>query len=403
MLRATIFNVGQASSIMVDFGKGRLAIVDCGVGVSGRNPLAEEIRRRLDHDPSARLAFVLFTHLDWDHINGVVELARGTKDRIGKIYCNLEFRCLWDVVTTFARTYKRARFDRNPSAARNLTALGAINKMLEAPPAGVMDFHGELVAPESSNPNAYPVRLRVEGIDDDFSVWLFAPSQTLRDGAASALRRVLGGDLKQGELLESISKHRPDWNAASAVMAIEHRGRRILFGGDANFRTWSEILSRNGCEAVMSDVIVAWHHGARLGHHAGEDHDSKVWDFVLGDGSQKPAGVLVSHGAGRYGHPHGETIDAINRRGAAVACTQLREGLVTDLEEVNEAMVAAGFDRDVGAADEWSVYRSDGNACSGNIMVEIDDKGALTIKCDGPRQIGDAPRRWCCLYPAALP
>jgi glyoxylase-like metal-dependent hydrolase (beta-lactamase superfamily II) len=73
MLRVTVFNVGQASSALIDFGRNRLGVIDAGVDASGRNPLVGALRQRLTEDPTCRLLFVLLTHLDWDHISGIAD------------------------------------------------------------------------------------------------------------------------------------------------------------------------------------------------------------------------------------------------------------------------------------------------------------------------------------------
>jgi beta-lactamase superfamily II metal-dependent hydrolase len=399
-LQVTVFDVGQASSILVDFGRGCLGVIDCGVNISGKNPLSEELIRRLESDSTSYISFILFTHLDWDHISGFEGLIHPViKKRIRRLYCNgLEFRSLWEVVGKFVRRNKRARFDRNPPVARNIKSLGHINKLLDNPPHP--DFHGELVAPESSDPTVYPVQIKLADLDGKFFIRLFAPSQSLRNKAASGLRKCLDGEPTYSGLMESIGRTRPDWNAASAIISIEYKGVRVLFGGDANHLTWSEVLSRDDHQLLRSDVVVAWHHGARLGFHGGEDYDEKVWRSVFGKtevGSDRSACTLVSHGCSHYGHPHNKTIESISRCGANVICTQLRDGLVKDANERREAISAARQDIHLGMAGEWDVYRIASNACSGNITAQIRDDGEISINCEGPRQPGDAPESRCCL------
>ncbi len=244
MLQLTVFDVGQASSVLVDLGDGCLGVIDCGVGAPNRNPMSEEIARRFERDPTSYLSFVLFTHLDWDHINGFAGLmAPIIKERIHRLYCNgLEFRSLWEVVANFVRSNKRARFDRNPPTARNIESLGHINKILTSPPH--IDFHGELVSPEFSDPTVYPVQIKLADLSDEIMLRLFSPSQLLRDKAVTCIGKAFNDDNMNQyyRLMESIGASRPDWNAASAVLSLEYKGARVLFGGDANHLTWSEIF-----------------------------------------------------------------------------------------------------------------------------------------------------------------
>src|SRR5258708_7461722 len=101
MLRLTVFNVGQASSALLDFGKGRLGIIDCGVGLTGANPLVERVKSVIAGNANAEISFVILSHLDWDHINGIGDLIREEKirKRIRRLCCNgSDFRLLLEIV-----------------------------------------------------------------------------------------------------------------------------------------------------------------------------------------------------------------------------------------------------------------------------------------------------------------
>jgi Metallo-beta-lactamase superfamily len=402
MLRVKVFDVGQASSVLLDFGRGRLGVIDAGVDASGRNPLAAAIRQRFAEDPVCTVVFVLLTHLDWDHISGAAGLGDpAIRPRVRRLYCNgLGFRTLFEVVERFAQENQKARFDRNRTTSRNLGALGVLGSLLAAPPVGAGDFHGELVAPEASDPEAYPVLLKIKELGEEFVLRLFAPSQDLRDRAASGLSRRVDrfSSSSYRDLLVSVGRSRPEWNAASAVLTIEHKGKRLLFGGDANHLTWRDIFGRDvDGRLVRSDLSLACHHGARLGSHGGEDYDDKVWRSVLGVGQPSPF-VLISHGCGRYGHPHDETVHAVKRRGGLVACTQLRDRSASDAKEREELVRSLNLDDFPGDLDEWEIIDTDHNSCSGTLTAEIDDGGRLSVTAAGPRQVGSAALPACCLY-----
>lgn len=402
MLRLTVFNVGQASSVLVDFGRGRLGIIDCGAGVSGKNPLAEELALRLRREPAASIIFLLFTHLDWDHINGFVDIAKDVtvRNKLRRLFCDgTEFRSLWEVLTSFLRERDRAGLEKNATTSRNIKSLGFINKIISSPPPGVgLDFHNTLVSPQPANTEEYPVRIRIPELGDDFVLWLLSPSQALRDKAAQGVRASLQEDRFASGLLKSIGGSRPDWNAASTVLIIEHRGARVLFSGDANSLTWSEIFARGGERYLSSDITVAWHHGARLGSRAGENYDEKVWASVLRrDGGKSPC-VLISHGCGRYGHPHKDTVRSIENHGGAVACTQLRERNPITVDDYWRAINSLGLNVYPNLTEGWDVYSEDVNACSGNILADVEETGDVSIHCEGPRQLGGSSRPACCLF-----
>jgi beta-lactamase superfamily II metal-dependent hydrolase len=405
MLRLTVFNVGQASSVLIDFGRGRLGVIDCGAGVSGKNPLAEELAGRLRREPATSIIFLLLTHLDWDHINGFVDLAENItiRNKIRRIFCDsTEFRSLWEVVTSFLRGRDRAGLEKNVTTSRNIRSFGFINKIISSPPPGVgLDFHGSLISPQPANPEEYPVRLRLSELSDDFVLLLLSPSQALRDRAAQGIRASLQEDRLASDLLKSIGGSRPDWNAASTVLVIEHGGARVLLSGDANSLTWSEIFSRGGDRYLNSDVAVAWHHGARLGSRKGENYDEKVWSSVLRREVGKSPCVLISHGCGHYGHPHEDTIRSIKNYGGTVACTQLRERSPISAADYSRAINFLGLNVFPNLAEGWDIYSEDVNACSGNIVADIGETGSVSIACEGPRQFGGPSRPPCCLFPPA--
>lgn len=397
MLKITVYNVGQASSILLDFGGGRFAVVDCGVNGSPSNPLVEDLRARVAENPRAIILFVLLTHLDLDHINGLADFLaeEALARRVRRLFCNdAEFRALLELVR---RTdLVGSGVSMNPSASRGLRALAAVNGLIASPPRGRRDFHSELVAPTGSDPTEYPVELRVEGLAPEFRVVLFAPSQDLRNGVRRSLNEFLAQDLPSREILAAVGRRRVDWNSASAVLAIEHGGRRVLLGGDANSSTWSDILARETAEEQLkSDVVVAWHHGARLGSSQGVNLDEKVWSVVLDGGGQRKKHVLASHGRGnRYNHPHPEVIQLVETLKGEVLCTQLRRGSQSrtqgELTAFRRVGLALGWD----PREEVEYFRTDRDSCCGDISVQVEPNGDIAVHRS--RSLTESARHPCC-------
>ncbi|MES1243030.1 MAG: hypothetical protein ABUT39_15545 [Acidobacteriota bacterium] len=260
------------------------------------------------------------------------------------------------------------------------------------------DFHFELVAPTGASPSTYPVILEQSGLSPDILLSLLAPSQVLRDRVLNMLSILSepGSDLSS--LLGTMLETSVDWNAASAVVTLEYRGVRVLFGGDANAITWKEILRRLGNSNYLEcDVAIAWHHGARLGVVGGQDYDQVAWKRVLRQSPEGQSHVLVSHGCGRYGHPHSETIEAVTNNGGMIYCTQLRKaGKRFEVEDESFAELGglgAGWD-----GESVEVFTVDENACCGNINVNISHAGMIDLNCDGPglSREGGFPE-FCCL------
>jgi beta-lactamase superfamily II metal-dependent hydrolase len=162
------------------------------------------------------------------------------------------------------------------------------------------------------------------------------------------------------------------WNTASFVVAVGYAGRRMLFPGDADSETWEEIFTAVGDADCDSDVVVAAHHGARVGERNGESYDRVVWKRAL-----RPGGtVVISHGCdNQYAHPHNDTIEEIRRCNGEILCTQRKTmldmpdpGLTFDFETVGMAL-------NVGSPGKVSYRREGGAPCCGDIEITLSDEG----------------------------
>ena len=101
-----------------------------------------------------------------------------------------------------------------------------------------------------------------------------------------------------------------DANELSAVMMMQYRNCRMLFTGDLGETGEKKLLSMYREGVLEADILKTGHHGSRYS-------SSEI--FLE---SVKPELAVISAGAGnRYGHPHQETIDRMNRLGIEHECT----------------------------------------------------------------------------------
>ncbi|HEX4966598.1 MAG TPA: hypothetical protein VF173_37660 [Thermoanaerobaculia bacterium] len=380
-----------------------MGIIDCGVESASHNPLSKAILDIIDRNKETTIDFLMITHLDWDHISGLSDLILDNRilKRIERIYCNgAEFRTLWEVAKKTLRPGTGVA--TNVSSERKLTALGALAETLRLAALKRQDLHFELVAPSGSMPSVYPVKLE-QKLLGEVSLSLFSPSQALRDRAFSVLSSLSEPNSDLSTFLGSMLESKVDWNAASAVVALDYKGRRVLFGGDANILTWKEISNRiASLSQIECDVVIAWHHGARLGFSSGRDYDSSIWEGVLGKNRDDHKYVLISHGCGRYGHPHIETVTSVVKNDGLIYCTQLHRKREVSLSELpgdceKLGIMGSGWD-----GEDVDVIQTS-NACSGNITVTIADDGLVSVNCAGPRGPGELqPGEFCCLYSGPL-
>lgn len=395
LLKVTVLDVGQGSSTVLDLGKHRYGIVDCGGGplrgASGGSPLFRFLRRARAANPHMRIAFILITHLDLDHIDAISEFASDPdlERRVERIYCNdLAYRRL--LVAVRAAVKPGMGIGLNPTSSAKLRALRYLGELVARRAAQEKDFHFECIAPEASDINRYPVKLNLPSLPNvDIHIW--APSHQARH---KALMRI---PQQSHELLSTLLSGREvdDWNTASVMLTVTAARRRVLIAGDATRNTWDDVLRRAGPTWVGADVVVAWHHGAKLGD-GGTPHDGLVWERVL---SRDGKIVCVSCGGhNRYGHPHPEMIGAAVRSGGHIFCTQRRGSRAITPISGGSGSAHVRVLRDIAKRDPWS----SGLQCCGTITVSIGLQGELETVCESTLCNDRITIAGCCSHPQSL-
>jgi beta-lactamase superfamily II metal-dependent hydrolase len=385
-MKLHVLDVGQGSSAILDFGNHRYGIVDCGGKRGPESRIVGFLHRARRLNPAMRILFLLVTHLDLDHVRAIDGLIEDPdiERRIEKLYCNdLAYRTLLTAMRKAVKPEGGVAF--NPNNASALKALAYLGDLVHRKSQTDRDFHYQCLAPES-DPERYPVKLQVHSLVDEPVIELWAPSQFLQNFTIGAI------DRPQKELFRAVfsGQEVEDWNTGSVVMTITVAGKRLLIAGDATRRTWTEIFERAKERWTGADAVVAWHHGGKLGSSDGVDYDSLVWRRVLArDGKV----VLISCGSGnRYGHPHLETLGAIEACGGKVFCTQRFQSVDPEPPSPRDEVEKVLYRKSKGRARA----EDDGGQCCGDIVVEFGPPEGITVRCStsdsGERKSGDP----CC-------
>lgn len=369
-----IWDVGQANSCLIDFGLGRLAVVDCGVSVpGGTNPCFEAVVERISSNPQTRIVFILLTHLDWDHYSGLADFVRNpaVDERIERVYANFaNERLLLELLRHLPK--RTPGWSASSVTRKRLDSLVDLSRLARS---------GRL-ATITAGPNGEPTALEHD-LGSQCHLRVYSPGLRLAHSLVpDGLLTSESLDTVDFDALcaEASTPSRFDWNAASVVAKLEFLGHAILFTGDANSKTWTEILSRPSehVKDLASSVVVAWHHGARLGDVGSSDLDQTVWRTCLADEESR---VIFSHSySNPYGHPHAETVQAARDCGAIVHCTQrskhahgaaVFQVLADSGLDVPEALLLT-LSQDVVSA---VAFEGEQTRCCGNISITIDASG----------------------------
>lgn len=103
-----------------------------------------------------------------------------------------------------------------------------------------------------------------------------------------------------------------DWerNAGSMVGLLEYAGHKVLFTGDAPKEVEDAILARYG--GNLSDIDIL-----KVGHHGSRTSTSETFLRIA-----QPKIALISAGKGnRYGHPHNEVTQLLQKHGTRIFLT----------------------------------------------------------------------------------
>lgn len=327
---------GDATIILPPAGEGDAIVVDC-----GRH--GWEVVQQLKTWKIDRLAAVVVTHFDLDHIGGVGTLIGAYRDEIGAFFVSQD------------------RDVDEDADAKNAQKL--CDEVVSG--EGTAQQPGWMVRTAEQG--------AVIGQGKDWSVELLAP--------------------RGGRRLDA-ERHgfAPTRNLYSAVVRVRMGDKVALIGGDAPLRVWSELQA----DALPARVFRLPHHGGALD----ESGVPKGWSAkrLYDDVGAKEA-VLSVGTNNDHGHPVLEWIDPLRSSKCRLSCTQvtprchppLGDKIARDhvKESFREALRFGASGSDHFAEIPWRHLADESGKvrmnrpeipCAGTITVRITDDGDMT--CD---------------------
>lgn len=352
-------DVGQGDATIVMPPVGDPILFDC-----GRD--GWEVTQQLLTYGFDRLEAVVASHLDLDHIGGMVTVLDAYRGRIGAVY--------------FAPDRRLSKTDKDATAK---------------------DLTDRVHAGDGQDWELREVHRdgRAIACGAGWSIHLIAPKASQRQKVAR-------------------TEHWEEPNIYSAVMRVQMGDTSLLVGGDAPLLTWSRIPT----DELRATVF-------RIPHHGGALDDGVVpkgWSAQRLYDAAAPEVAAISVGTNN-GHDHPDptqwTQPLIGRQGCRLLCTQVtgkchkpfaRSGGSSDDSEREEAIRAERAhwlpDPYGGSAHfsepPWRHYghRSDGAhtdrrngrlevPCAGTISVRIDHRGEVRVD-PSPELLDSRIRRW---------
>jgi beta-lactamase superfamily II metal-dependent hydrolase len=268
-LRIRLLPVGEGDCILIRFPDATWAVIDCGGHAQAGNQAWSFLEYELRRDPPADrglkenpIRFVVATHPDGDHIEGLPALLQSCPGQIGALYHCGVARSLRGGQTSIRLFYE--------VFAEEFRASG---KIREAQPLKAGD--------------EIPLIPPIEGID----------ISVLNPAAACVGRGLL--------------KTAAQRNNISVGLQIRFGETVVLLPGDAQKDAWEKIVTRP--EFLLPTVLKAAHHGAENATPP-EDVLAKM---------RKNGWILISCGSGVDKRPGPATLDTIWRSNIVSRCTGL--------------------------------------------------------------------------------
>lgn len=211
MLSIHFLNVGKGNCTIIGHPSSRISIIDIDNSriKSNERKLTDPIRYIKNFNITSVFRFVL-THPDMDHMSGLNELSNG-----------VNIINFWD--TDNKKIIDDSSWDESPYDRRDWEKYHSFKNKEESP--------------------KYIINYRRDEdrywIDDNITV--LSPSHNLVKKA---------NDTKE-------------YNHSSYVLMVEHKGVKILLGGDATVEAWEDILNECGRSLLKADILLAPHHGSK--------------------------------------------------------------------------------------------------------------------------------------------
>ena len=311
-------DVGQGTCQVILLGGQRAIVIDCGVK---SDHIALQFLKR---HGIKRIECLITSHSDNDHTGGAITILNDYADNIGSVFVIQDHKFL----TT--KYWQRLDF-------------------LER--SGVLE--GKQICP-----------LMIE--EKPRLLWRESNSK-LRCFSPSFMENLQSQDKK-------------DANSTSAVLVLDHLGRRIVFTADSVVEQWKRIHDKRGKKSLDCDVLAVAHHGGLCNENEG-DLDWLYDHAIHGDMALLSVGTYK-----KPKHPRPSVIAKLLSVGSTVLCTEITNQCHFDPQSVKpgvlqpQTQLGRAMDQ---PASQWT-------ACAGTVKVEISDSGCQIEKLSQHQAAVDA-------------
>ncbi|MDA8563642.1 MBL fold metallo-hydrolase [Mariniblastus sp.] len=305
-------DVGQGTCQVILLGDQRAIVIDCGIkGARKSDHIALHFLKR--HDIK-RIECLITSHSDRDHTGGAISILDAYADNIGRIFVIQDHKFLttkyWQRIDYFARK-------------------------------GV-------IGPDQVFPLHIEGKPRLLWSESETQLRCFSPTYM--------------GNLQ--------SQVKEDTNSTSAVLILDHLGRRIVFAADSVIAQWREIYEKRGNKTLECDVLAVSHHGGLCNEKAGDldwlyDHALNAKIALLSVGTVK-----------NPEHPRQEVVAKLRSVGSTVLCTELTRLCHPKPQSLKPGVLQpqTHLGRSIDQpSSQWT-------ACAGTVKIEFNDNGCAVDK-----------------------
>lgn len=338
------YNVLFGDAILVEVPEGgtrRFILIDVGnvlSGQGGKNPPLLEAVQDIKRRAGGKIDLYIMTHEHLDHVEGLLYAKENS--------CELRVDTVWMTASAdpnYHATHPEARrkrlelqraveaFQAAVSATSKLKELDAVFQMNGRTTEDCVDFLRRL-SPKLYYPyRGYEVEdrhpftestLRILAPEEDTSVYYesvahlepSSGSPAVAGGRPLPLPGIDGGafyqliDRMDNGLSESLFAIDRAANDTSLVVELTWRGRRLLFTGDAELKSWRKMAEKNLLRPL--DLLKVGHHGSR-----NATPSSAILDQVLPPDRRASAVAVLSTCPNVYqGVPDPRTLEALKAR-----------------------------------------------------------------------------------------
>jgi len=306
---------GDATVILPPEGEGDPIVFDC------RDD--HVVHKLLTHWGRRKLHAVVISHLDWDHIAGVLKLLERDDIETARVYLNVD----------------RDISDDHPDAQAAKVLIDCV-------------IEGDKKQRWTLIPATVPDQPILEG--QDWSVEILAPRHR---------------DIVKRERADKWE----DPNVLSAVLRVRMNDNVVLIGGDAPLVTWAELADRRQAQARV----------LRVPHHGGALADGGIpsgWDVQRLYREINPQTAIVSVGtSNRHTHPIPEWIEPASSTTCTLLCTQVTPRCQADVRgDIDRYRANVLEKKSLIEADWWHLkdrYHSglsnEGVPCAATVVVTL--------------------------------